>query len=103
MVLAKPCPSLTTILKFYMVVRWPVVVWWPCMDEGDLRCSLYPYPNILADSPMQSSSQSVLLHLNQYITPWFDCMGYLSLGDACIFLSILLLLEIIIVIIINMK
>ena len=41
-VLAKSCPSLSTMLKFSMVIRWPVVFWWRCIGQGTLRCSLYP-------------------------------------------------------------
>ena len=35
------------------------------IDEGAFKCSLYLSPNILDDSPMYSSSQSILSHMNQ--------------------------------------
>ena len=38
-VLARPYPSLPTMLKLSMVVYWPVVVWWPCIGAGALRSS----------------------------------------------------------------
>ena len=57
MVLAKPCPSLLTMLKLYMVVWWPVVGWWPTNGEGAFRCFLYLSPDVIVDSPMFSSLQ----------------------------------------------
>ena len=64
---------------------WPVVEWWPCIAEGDLRCSLYLSSSVLADS-IYSYLQYSLLHLNLYITPCFSCMGSLSLGGTSMFL-----------------
>ena len=32
-------PLLPIMLKFFIVVRWPLVVWWPCFGKGSLRCS----------------------------------------------------------------
>ena len=61
------CSSLPTILKLLMLVVWPVVLLWSCIGDGAFRCSLNLSPNVLAVSPIYSSSQSNLLHLNLYI------------------------------------
>ena len=45
----------------------PVVFWCSKIGEGAFKCSLYLSPNVLADSPIYSLSQSFLLHLNQYM------------------------------------
>ena len=77
------CSSLPTILKLLMLVVWPVVLLWSCIGEGVFRCSLNLSPNVLAVSPIYSSSQSNLLHLNLYIMPlllvmWSLCFGATS-------------------------
>ena len=46
---AKPCPSLPTVLKLSMGMRWQ------CIKKGALRCSLCLSPNVVADSPIYSS------------------------------------------------
>ena len=66
--LAILCPSLPIIWKLSIVIVWPVVFWCSNIDEGAFKCSLYLSPNVLADSPIYSSSHSVLPHLNQYMT-----------------------------------
>ena len=57
--------------------------------EGTSRCSLNLSPNVLAQSPMYSSSQSYLLHLNQYITPLCCFIVSLSLCATKMFLNVL--------------
>ena len=73
---APPC---LLCLKLSILVRWPVLVWWPCIGEGILRCSFYLSLNVLANSPKYSSSQCSLLHLYHYFVPLFYCIGSLSL------------------------
>ena len=41
------------------------------MGDGALRCSFNLSSKFLADSPIYSSSQSTLSHLNLYMTPLF--------------------------------
>ena len=55
--------SLPTMLKFWMVTWWPVMLLWSNIGEGAFWCSLNLSPNALEDSPMYSSSQSTLPHL----------------------------------------
>ena len=52
------CSSLPTILKLLSVVEWPVMLLWPNIGEGAFWCSLNLSPNVLAVSPMYSSSHS---------------------------------------------
>ena len=59
-VLAKLLSSLPIILKFSMDVSWPLMFWCWNIGEGAFKCSLYLSPNVLPDSPMYSSSQSML-------------------------------------------
>ena len=80
--------SLPIILKFSTDVMWPVLFWCSCMGDGVFRCSLYLSSNVLDDSPIYSSSQSILSHLNQYITLLFLLMVSLSLGDTSKFLGV---------------
>ena len=56
------------ILTFSTDVMWPVLFWCSCIGDGAFRCSLYLSSKLLVDSPIYSSSQSILSHLNQYIT-----------------------------------
>ena len=58
-------PSLPMILKFSTDVVWPVLFWCSNIGDGAFKCSLYLSTNILDDSPMYSSSPSILSHLNQ--------------------------------------
>ena len=51
---------LPMLLKFSNDVVWPVVFWCSDIGEGAFRCSLYLSPNVLDDSPIYSSSQSIL-------------------------------------------
>ena len=37
-VLAKPCPSLSTMLTLFMVVRWPMALQWPCIGNDTFKC-----------------------------------------------------------------
>ena len=73
--LENPCPSMPAMLKLSMLVRWPVVVWWPYMGEGAFRHSLYLAPNLLVDSPVYSLSQPTLLHLYQYMIHFCNVGG----------------------------
>ena len=61
--LERPCSSLPTILKLLIVVEWPVMLQWSYIGEGAFRCSLNLSPNVLAVSPMYSSSHSNMSHL----------------------------------------
>ena len=61
--LERLCSSLPTILKLFNVVEWPVMLLWSNIGEGAFRCSLYLSPNVLAVSPMYSSSHSNMSHL----------------------------------------
>ena len=79
---------LPIILKFSTDVMWPVLLWCSCIGDGAFRCSLYLSSKVLADSPIYSSSQSILSHLNQYITLLFFLMLSLSLGDTSKFLMV---------------
>ena len=54
--------SLPTMLKFSKDSSWPVMLWWSWMSEGALICSLDLSANVLPDSPIYSSSQSILPH-----------------------------------------
>ena len=69
-----------TILKLFRVVVWPVVLLWSWIGEGAFRCSLNLSPNVLAVSPIYSSSHSNLSHLNLYIMPLFFVVWSLSFG-----------------------
>ena len=80
--------SLPIILKFSTGVMWPVLFWCSCIDDGAFRCSLYLSSKVLAESPIYSSLQSILSHLNQYITLLFFLMLSLSLGDTSKFLMV---------------
>ena len=72
--------SLANILKSSIDTVWPEMLIWSCIGEGSFRCSLNLSPKFLADSPIYSSSQSTLLHLNLYMTPLLFRIGSLSLG-----------------------
>ena len=76
------------VLHRCYVAMWPVLFWCSCMGDGAFRCSLYLSSNVLDDSPIYSSLQSILSHLNQYITLLFFLMLSLSLGDTSKFLSV---------------
>ena len=52
------------------------------------RCSLNLSANVLADSPMYSSSHSTLSHLYLYMTLLFFRIGSLSFGDIRRFLMV---------------
>ena len=58
-------PSLPIILKFSIDSMWPVLFWCSNIGDGAFRCSFYLSPNVLDVSPIYSSSQSILSHLNQ--------------------------------------
>ena len=55
--------SLPNILKFSILMLWPVLLVWSNIGEGAFLCSLNLSPNTHEDSPMYSSSESTLLHL----------------------------------------
>ena len=56
--------SLPTILKLSIVTWWPLMLLWSKIGEGAFWCSLNLSAKVLEDSPMYSSSQSTLPHLN---------------------------------------
>ena len=58
-------PSLPIILKFSTDVVWPMLFCCSNIGDGAFKCSLYLSPNVLDDSPIYSSSKSILSHLNQ--------------------------------------
>ena len=58
--LARLLSSLPIILKFSMDVSWPLMFWCWNIGEGAFKCSLYLSPNVIPDSPMYSSPQSML-------------------------------------------
>ena len=87
-VLRRFWPSLPTISKLSIVTLWPEMTEWSWMGEGVLRCSLNLSAKFLADSPMYSSSQSTLLHLYLYMTPFFFRIVSLSFGDMRRFLMV---------------
>ena len=58
-------PSLSIILKFSTDVMWPFLFCCSNMGDGAFKCSLNLSPNVQDDSPIYSSSQSILSHLNQ--------------------------------------
>ena len=64
------------------------VLHWCCVallcshiGDGAFRCSLYHSSKVLADSPMYSSSHSVLPHLYQYMMLVCFVMASLSFGN----------------------
>ena len=71
MVLVRFWSSLPSMEKLSIVTSWPEVLWWSYMGDGALRCSFNLSSKFLADSPIYSSSQSTLSHLNLYMTPLF--------------------------------
>ena len=87
--LAKLCPALPTMLKSSTDVLLSVLDWCSYMGEGLFRCSLNLSPNLLTDTPVYSSSQSNLQHLNQYITPLFHFIVFLSMAATKMFFNIL--------------
>ena len=58
MVLAMLFSSLPIIWKFSIDVLWLLLFWCPKIGDGAFKCSLYLSPNVLADPPMYSSSQT---------------------------------------------
>ena len=88
-VLAKPCPSLSTVLKLSIVVTCPVEVWWPCMTEGALRCFLYLFLNLLVNSPMYSITINPVTSVSVYCTT-FALLWSLSFGNKNMLLIVLL-------------
>ena len=61
-----------------------VVIYW----EGTFWCSLNLSANVLADSPIYTSSHSTLSHLYLYMTPLFLRIGSLSFGAMRRFLMV---------------
>ena len=80
--------SLPNIEKLSMVTVWPEMLEWLCIGEGAFRCSLNLSAKFLADSPMYSSSQSILSHLYLYMTPIFLRSGPLSFAAMRRFLMV---------------
>ena len=81
MVLKRFWSSLPSMVKLSIVTSWPEMFWWSYMGDGALRCSFNLSSKFLADSPIYSSSQSTLSHLNLYMTPLFLLIGSLFFGD----------------------
>ena len=81
-------PSLPIILKFSTDVMWSVLFWCSYIGDGAFRSSLYLSSKVLDDSSIHSSSQSILSHLNLYITLLFFVILSLSLGDTNKFLMV---------------
>ena len=67
MVLIRFWSSLPTMLKLSMLTSWPDLFEWSYIGEGAFRCSLNLSANVLADSPVYSSSHSTL---SIYIYIW---------------------------------
>ena len=82
MALAIFLPYLLIILKFSTVVVWPVLFGCSKIVDGAFKYSSYHYSKVLDDSPMYSSSHSVLPHLNQYILLLCLAIASLSLGTS---------------------
>ena len=78
-------PSLPIILMFSNDV-WPVTFWYSNIGDGAFKCSLYLSSKVLVDSPMYSSSHSVLPHLNQYMILLCFVIDSLSFGNISRFL-----------------
>ena len=91
MVLAILCLSLPMILKFATDVVWSVLLWCSKIGDGAFRCSLYFSPKVLDDSPIYSSSLSILLHLNQQTTLLFLVIVSLFVSDTSMSLGLFLL------------
>ena len=81
MALAIFCPSLLIILKFSTVVVWPVIFWCSKISDGAFKCSWYLSSKVLVDSPIYSSSHSVLPHLKQYIMLLYLVIASLPFGN----------------------
>ena len=60
MALARLLSSLPIILKLSKVVSWPLLLCCRNIGDGAFRCSLYLSPNVFTDSPIYSSSQSII-------------------------------------------
>ena len=60
--------SLLTILKFSRVMLWLVMLEWPYIGEGALRCSLNLSPNVPEDSPMQAQETDATSGLTINVT-----------------------------------
>ena len=89
--LVKPCLSLPNMLKLFIVVRKPVVVWWSCIGEGAFKCYFYLSPNVLA-----RFSNVFLITINPFTpTPiyYLHYMGSLSFGNTGMFFIVLLPLK----------
>ena len=80
MVLKRFWSSLPKMVKLSIVTSWPEMLWWSYMGDGALRCSFNLSSKFLADSPIYSSSQPTLSHLNLYMTPLFYLLGLCPLG-----------------------
>ena len=80
MVLMRFWSSLLTMLKLSMAILWPEMLKWSYIGEGAFWCSLNLSANVLADSPICSSSHSTQSHLYLYMTPLFFRIGSLSFG-----------------------
>ena len=81
MVLIKLWASLPTMLKFSIVVVWPVVLEWSCIWEGAFWCSLNLSPNVLEDYPMHSSSHFTLSHFISVYDSTFPKDEIFTLGS----------------------
>ena len=91
---------LPIILKFSIVVSWPLLSWSAKIGDGDFICSLNLSLNVLPDSPIYSSSQSkspttvavydtVFLSHSIYVLWWHQdvlkCLSFLEVYRYCMF------------------
>ena len=79
---------LPIILKFSTDVVWPVALLCSNIVDGAFKCSLYLSSKVLADSPMYSSSHSVLPHLHQYMMLLCFLIPSLSFGNISKFFRV---------------
>ena len=86
MVLAKLFSSLPIILKFSIVVSWPLLSWCAKIEDGDFKCSLNLSPNVLILRYTPPHSQSS----HNCSCKWylFLAIASLSFSDTRTFLSV---------------
>ena len=75
-------------LKFSTDVLWPVMLSCSYIGDGAFKCSLNLSSKVLEDSPMYSSSHSVLPHLYQYIILLCFFISSLSFGNINKFFNV---------------
>ena len=75
-------------LGFSTDVLWPVVLSCSQIGDGAFKCSLNLSSKVLANSPIYSSSHSVLPHLYQYMMLLCFFISSLSFGHIIRFFSV---------------